>query len=92
MAVDYSKLGTISGKRYGEPRDDPECVCGFEKVLSAGKLIEFGDRARPVMDCIEQLSIRRLFFSRMVSLFYVTKLITELVIGQENPSVAQVPW
>ena len=46
MAVDLSKLGTISGKKYGEPLNDPVCVCGFEKDLSAGKLIDFSDSAR----------------------------------------------
>ena len=44
MSVDLSKFGIISGKKYGELLDDPVCVCGFEKALSAGQLIDFGDR------------------------------------------------
>ena len=58
MTVDLSKFGSISGKKYEEPLGDPVCVCGFEKALSAGQLIDFGDPVRPVMDCIEQLSTR----------------------------------
>ena len=50
MTVDFSKFGTISGKKYGEPLDDPVCVCGFEKALLARQLIDFGDPIRPVMD------------------------------------------
>ena len=34
--IDLSKLGPVSGKKYGEPLDDPVCVCGFEKTLSTG--------------------------------------------------------
>ena len=26
MAIDLSKFGIISGKKYGEPLDDPMCV------------------------------------------------------------------
>ena len=37
MTIDLGKSGSISGKKYGEPLDDPVCVCGFEKILSAGK-------------------------------------------------------
>ena len=50
MTVGLSKFGSISGMKYGEPLDDPVCVCGFEKALSAGQLIYFGDLVRPVMD------------------------------------------
>ena len=81
MPVDLSKLGTISGKKYGDPQDDPVCVCDFEKSLSARQVIDFGDPVRLVMDCIEQLSTRQLVHSRMFSLFIVTKLLTALVTG-----------
>ena len=86
MTVDLNKLGSISGKKYGEPLDDPVCVCSFEKVLLAEELIDFGDPVRPMMDCIEQLSKRQLVHSRMISLFYVTKFLTAIVTGQENPA------
>ena len=59
--------------------DDPVCVCGFEKALSAGQLINFGDPVCSVMDCIEQLSTRKLVHSRMVSIFFVTKFLATLV-------------
>ena len=58
MSVDLSKVGIVSGKNYGEPLDDPVCICGFERALSARQLIDFGDWVRPVMDCIEHLSTR----------------------------------
>ena len=60
MVIDVSKLGIISDTKYGEPLDDAVCVCGFEKSLSAGQLIDFGDTVRPEMYCIEQLSTRQL--------------------------------
>ena len=44
MAIDLSNFATISGKKCEEPLDDRVCVCGFEKALSAGQLIYFGDR------------------------------------------------
>ena len=53
MVVDISKLGSVSGKKYGEPLGDPVCVCSFEKAILAVQLIDFGDPVRPVMDCIE---------------------------------------
>ena len=31
MTLDFSKLSTISGKKNGEPLDDPVCVCGFRE-------------------------------------------------------------
>ena len=46
MSVDLSKFGIVSEKKYGGPLDDPVCVCGFEKALSAGQLIDFGDPVR----------------------------------------------
>ena len=36
MSVDLSKFSSLSGRRYGDPLDDPVCVRGFEKALSAG--------------------------------------------------------
>ena len=63
MIVEFSKFGSISGKKYEEPLVDPVCVCGFEKTLLAGQLIDFGDPVRPVMDCIEQLYTRQLVHS-----------------------------
>ena len=50
IAIDLSKLGSVSGKKYGEPLGDPICVCGFKKALSVGQLIDFGDPARRVKD------------------------------------------
>ena len=50
MVIDLSKFGSIPGKRYGEPLDDPVCVCGFEKALSVRQLIDLGDSIRPVME------------------------------------------
>ena len=47
MTVDFGKLGTISGKKYGEPLEDLVCVCGFENALLTGQLIERGDPDRP---------------------------------------------
>ena len=43
VLVYLSKFGTTSGKKYGEPLEDPLCVCGFENALSAGRLIDFED-------------------------------------------------
>ena len=77
--------------KHGELPDDPVYVCSFEKALSAGQLIDFGEPVRPVMDYIEQLSIRQLVHSRMVSLSYLPKFLTALVTGQENPVGAQLP-
>ena len=91
MAFDLSKFGTISEKKYGEPLDGPVCVCGFEKAFSAEQLIDFRDPVRPLMDCIEQSYKRQLVHSRMVSLLFVTKFLTVLVSGQENPARAQLP-
>ena len=58
MAVDLSKLGTKSGKKYGEQLDDPVYVCGSQNVLSTGQLIDFCDPTLTVMDCVEKLSTR----------------------------------
>ena len=92
VAVDLSKLCFVSAKKYGKPLDDSVYICGFEKSLSAGQLIDFSDPIRSVMDCIEQLSTRQLVHSRMVSLFLVTKLLTALVTGQEVSAGAQLPF
>ena len=91
IAVDFSSFDCLSEKEYGEPLDEPIFVCGFEKALSAGLLIDFGDPTRPVTDCIEQLSTRQLIHSRMVLLYFVTKFLTALVTGQEVPAGAQLP-
>ena len=90
MTTNLSKLGTISSKKHGEPLDDSLCVYGFEKVLSAGQFIDFGDPVRPVMDCIEQLCTRQLVRSRMGSLFFITKFLRALVTDQENPAGAEL--
>ena len=50
IAVDFSEFGCFSDKNYGEPLGEPIKVCGFEKALSAGQLIDFGEPASPVMD------------------------------------------
>ena len=71
MSTDLSKLSIASEKEYGELVDDPLCVYGFEMALSVGQLIDFGEPANPVMDCIEHLSTRKLVHSRLVSLFFV---------------------
>ena len=92
MRIDLSQLGNISGQKYGEQLSDPVCVCGFEKALSAGELIDFGDPLRPVMECIELISTRLLVHSRVVSLYYVTKFIVALVTEQGVPAGAQIPW
>ena len=47
MAVDFNKLGCLSDFMNDESIGDSVCVCGFEKAPSAGRLIEFGDLARP---------------------------------------------
>ena len=86
MTVDLSKFGTMCGKNYGEPLDDPVCVCGFEKAISAGQLIESGDPVHTVMYRIDQLSTCQPAHSLMVSLFFVTKLLTTQVTGQESPA------
>ena len=91
MAVGLRKFDIISGKKYGKPLDDLVCVCGFEKALLAGQLIDFGDPVRLVMNFIEQLSTCQLFHSRIVYLFFVRKFFTALVTGQENPAGAQLP-
>ena len=44
-----------------------------------------------MMDRIEQLSTRQLFYSRTVSLFFITKFLTALVTSQESPAGAQFP-
>ena len=38
MHVDFSNLGSVSGKKYLKPLGEPVCVFGFEKTLSAGKI------------------------------------------------------
>ena len=91
MTVELSRFGIICGRKYGKPLDDPVCVCGFKTALSIGKLIDFGDLTRPVMDCIEQLSTRQPVHSRLVSLFLVTMFLTALVTDQNNPVWAQLP-
>ena len=92
MVDDFSKLGNISVKKYEAPLADPVGVCGFEKALSAGQLIYFGDPVRPVMDCIEQLSTSQIFHSRVVSLYIVTRFLTALITGKVVPAEAQLPW
>ena len=85
------QVGSISGKEYVEPFSDPICVCKFEKVLSAGQLIDFGEPARPVMDCIEQFFTCQLVHNRNVSLYFVTRFLTARVTGQEVPAGAKLP-
>ena len=91
MTVDLSQFGHVSGKDYGVSLSDPLCVCGFEKALLAGQLIDFGDPVSPAMDCIEQLSTRQLVYSRIVSLCFVTKFLTVLFAVQKVPAGAQLP-
>ena len=67
------------------------CVFGFEKALSARQLIDFGDPVRPVMYYIKQLSTRQHVHSQMVSLLSVTKFLTALVTGQEDPAGTHLP-
>ena len=50
MAFDFSKIGCLSGQKYGESLGGPVSVCSFEKALSGGQLIEFGNPVRPVMN------------------------------------------
>ena len=69
MTVDSIRFGCLSGLKYGESLVEPVCVCGFDMALSARYLIEFDDPVRPVMDCIEQPSIRQLIRCRIISLF-----------------------
>ena len=92
MTVDVSKFGSISGKKYEKLLGDPVRVCKSEKVFSAGLLIDFGDPVRQVMDCIEQFSTRELVHRLVVSLYFVTRFLTVLVIGREVPAGAQLPW
>ena len=72
MTINLSWFCHVSGKGYGEPLSDPICICGFERALSAGKIINFGDLARPVMDCIQQLSIFQIVHSQIVPIYFVT--------------------
>ena len=76
MAVDFSKLGCLSGQKYGEQLFEHVRVSGFEKILSVGQSIDFGDPVRPVMDYIEQLSTRQLVYSRKGSLLFMNKYLT----------------
>ena len=55
-------------------------------------MIDFGDPVRSVKDCIEQLSTSRLVHNRMVSLFFVKKLLTGLAYTPKIPARAQLPW
>ena len=48
--VDFSRFGCLSDQKYGESFDELVIVCSFQKTLSAGQLIEFGDPVRSVMD------------------------------------------
>ena len=43
IALDFIKFGSFSEKKYGEPLDELICVYVFEKALSAGQMIDFGD-------------------------------------------------
>ena len=86
MKIDLSKLGSKSDKKHGEPLDYPVCVCRFDKALSAGQLIDFGGPVRPVIDCIEHFPTHQLVHSRVVSLYFVTRFLTELVTGQGVPA------
>ena len=45
MAVDLNKFGCLLNFKYGEATGELVCACGFEKTLSAGQLIDFGDLA-----------------------------------------------
>ena len=90
MTIDLSQFSHVSGMKYGEPLSDPTCVCGFEKVLSAEQLIDFGDSVRPVMDCIKQLSTRQQVYNRIVSLYFVTRFLTALVTGPGVPAWGSV--
>ena len=86
MAIDLSNIGCLSGQRYGVPLGELVCVYGFEKTLSSGQLIDFGFSTRPVMDCIEKLSIRQTAHSRMVLVFFINKYLTALVTDQDISS------
>ena len=48
LVVDPRKLGSVSETRYGEPFGDPVCVFGLERVLPAGKFIDFRHKVHPV--------------------------------------------
>ena len=82
IVFDLSKFGSLSGKKYDGSFGDTVCVCCFEKALSDGQLIDFGDSACPVRDCIEQLPRRQSVHSKMVSFYFIAKFLTALVTGQ----------
>ena len=92
MEVDFSKFGTLSGLKYGEALGEPVCARGFEKAFLTGQLIDFGNPARLVTDCIEQLSTRQIVCRRMISLFYTKKYPTAIVSGHKVPAGSQLPW
>ena len=47
IAVNFSKFGSVSEKNHGESLDDSPCFCSFEKTVSAGRLVDLRDAARP---------------------------------------------
>ena len=82
----------MSGWKYGESLVEPICVCSFKNTFSAGQLIEFGDPALPVINCIEKPYTCQLVHSRMVSLFFVNKFLMALVTVMEVSPGTQFPW
>ena len=78
-------MEAFSDRKFGELLGGESIrICGFEKVLSTGQLIDFGDPARPVMDYIEQLSARQLVDSGTVSLFSVNNLLTAFLLAGKS--------
>ena len=91
VAVDHTKLGVLSGLKYGTYSTKPVYVCGFENALSVGQQTDFGDFMYPVLAYIEQYSTRKLVHCHIVLLFFVKKFLTGLVTVQEVPARVQLP-
>ena len=83
MPVDLSSLERVPGQIYGSRSVSLSGFYGFEKAFPPRKLIDFGDAARRVMNCIEQPSALQLILCRMVSPVFVNKYLTALVTDQE---------
>ena len=81
IAVDFSKLDCLFGQKYEEPLCAPVYVFSFQKNISASQLIRSRNLARPTIDSIEIPTTRQLFYSRMVSFFFIRKYFTAIVSG-----------
>ena len=78
VAVNLHQLGHFADLQH----DAVVCICCHEVASQDGKLIDFEDPARPVLDFVERYLSRMLYHYRMLALFFANKFKTALSLAK----------